>query len=124
MAKNLGFKDGQEATTVRAARWVPCPAPTHGSNALINLACAGVGDRAQAAEQMERLYNLFLSVDATQVEINPFGLTPDGRGKEENPRPMRVVGGSPAADAALRPSRPTGFAGRSCSGVLRCQDQL
>jgi hypothetical protein len=30
---------------------------------------------------MQRIYNLFLAVDATQVEINPFGLTPDGRGK-------------------------------------------
>ena len=37
---------------------------------------------------MERLYNLFLSVDATQVEINPFGLTPDGRGIDESPRPQ------------------------------------
>jgi succinyl-CoA synthetase beta subunit len=29
-------------------------------------------------DQMERLYKLFCAVDATQVEINPFGLTPDG----------------------------------------------
>ena len=35
---------------------------------------------AVAAEQIRCLYNLFLSVDATQVEINPFGETPDGRG--------------------------------------------
>lgn len=35
---------------------------------------------ATAAEQIGRLYRLFLSVDATQVEINPFGETPDGRG--------------------------------------------
>ena len=34
-----------------------------------------------AADQIQRLYNLFLSVDATQVEINPFGETPDGRGE-------------------------------------------
>uniref|UniRef100_L7MAT5 Succinate--CoA ligase [GDP-forming] subunit beta, mitochondrial n=1 Tax=Rhipicephalus pulchellus TaxID=72859 RepID=L7MAT5_RHIPC len=33
----------------------------------------------KAAEQIERLYNLFLKVDATQVEVNPFGETPDGR---------------------------------------------
>lgn len=33
-----------------------------------------------AAEQIVRLYDLFLNVDATQVEINPFGETPDGRG--------------------------------------------
>ncbi|KAH6928132.1 hypothetical protein HPB50_012123 [Hyalomma asiaticum] len=35
----------------------------------------------KAAEQIERLYNLFLKVDATQVEVNPFGETPDGRGQ-------------------------------------------
>jgi hypothetical protein len=29
---------------------------------------------------MERLYKLFLAVDATQVEINPFGETPDKQG--------------------------------------------
>jgi len=28
---------------------------------------------------MEKLYDLFKAVDATQVEINPFGETPDGR---------------------------------------------
>ncbi|XP_078732753.1 succinate--CoA ligase [GDP-forming] subunit beta, mitochondrial [Lampetra fluviatilis] len=33
----------------------------------------------QAAEQIKKLYKLFLSVDATQVEINPFGETPDGQ---------------------------------------------
>lgn len=33
-----------------------------------------------AAKQIQQLYELFLSVDATQVEINPFGETPDGRG--------------------------------------------
>jgi len=31
-----------------------------------------------AAEQIERLYDLFIKVDATQVEINPFGLTTEG----------------------------------------------
>lgn len=35
----------------------------------------------QAAEQIKKLYNLFIKVDATQVEINPFGETPDGRGE-------------------------------------------
>ena len=35
---------------------------------------------AQAAKQIKQLYNLFLKVDATQVEINPFGETPDGQG--------------------------------------------
>ena len=34
----------------------------------------------EAAKQIEKLYDLFLKVDATQVEINPFGETPDGRG--------------------------------------------
>jgi len=32
-----------------------------------------------AQEQMSRLYNLFLSTDATQVEINPFVLASDGK---------------------------------------------
>ncbi|XP_067854977.1 succinyl-CoA ligase [GDP-forming] subunit beta, mitochondrial isoform X2 [Heptranchias perlo] len=33
----------------------------------------------QAAEQIQKLYSLFLKVDATQVEVNPFGETPDGQ---------------------------------------------
>ena len=33
-----------------------------------------------ATEQIKRLYALFLKVDATQIEINPFGETPDGEG--------------------------------------------
>ncbi|EGD81559.1 Suclg2 protein [Salpingoeca rosetta] len=32
-----------------------------------------------AKEQMRKLYELFLAVDATQVEINPFAETPDGQ---------------------------------------------
>ncbi|XP_071479118.1 succinate--CoA ligase [GDP-forming] subunit beta, mitochondrial-like [Diadema antillarum] len=32
-----------------------------------------------AADQIKNLYKLFLGVDATQVEVNPFGETPDGR---------------------------------------------
>lgn len=35
--------------------------------------------RKQAAREIKRLYQLFLKVDATQVEINPFGETIDGR---------------------------------------------
>lgn len=31
-----------------------------------------------ASEQMQRLYKLFMGVDATMVEINPFGETPTG----------------------------------------------
>jgi len=34
-----------------------------------------------AADQVKALYKMFCEVDATQVEINPFGETPDGRGK-------------------------------------------
>lgn len=34
----------------------------------------------QAADQIKRLYDLFLKVDATQVEVNPFGETPEGQG--------------------------------------------
>ena len=37
--------------------------------------------RVEAAKQIKRLYQLFRSVDATQVEINPFAETPEGRGK-------------------------------------------
>lgn len=33
-----------------------------------------------AAEQVKRLYELFIQVDATQIEINPLGETKDGRG--------------------------------------------
>lgn len=32
-----------------------------------------------AKDQIKRLYNLFIGVDASQVEVNPFGETPDGR---------------------------------------------
>jgi len=35
--------------------------------------------RDEAADQLKALYKLFTSVDATQVEINPFGETPDGK---------------------------------------------
>uniref|UniRef100_UPI001A9F9140 succinate--CoA ligase [GDP-forming] subunit beta, mitochondrial n=1 Tax=Ictidomys tridecemlineatus TaxID=43179 RepID=UPI001A9F9140 len=32
-----------------------------------------------AADQIKKLYNLFLKIDATQVEVNPFGETPEGQ---------------------------------------------
>lgn len=35
----------------------------------------------KAAGEIRKLYNLFIGVDATQVEINPFGETPEGRGQ-------------------------------------------
>ncbi|XP_067683697.1 succinate--CoA ligase [GDP-forming] subunit beta, mitochondrial-like [Haliotis asinina] len=44
----------------------------------LNLGFTGTKQR-EAAKQIERLYDLFVKVDATQVEINPFGETPDGR---------------------------------------------
>ncbi|KAF9356210.1 Succinate--CoA ligase [GDP-forming] subunit beta, mitochondrial [Mortierella sp. AD094] len=34
---------------------------------------------AEASEQMHRLYEVFIDIDATQIEINPFGLTPDNK---------------------------------------------
>uniref|UniRef100_A0A4W5MMA6 Succinyl-CoA synthetase beta chain n=1 Tax=Hucho hucho TaxID=62062 RepID=A0A4W5MMA6_9TELE len=34
---------------------------------------------SQAADQIKRLYDLFLKVDATQVEVNPLGETPEGQ---------------------------------------------
>ena len=39
--------------------------------------------RTEAAKQIKRLYQLFCRVDATQVEINPFAETPDGRGRND-----------------------------------------
>lgn len=39
-------------------------------------------DHIQAADQIKKLYNLFLKIDATQVEVNPFGETPEGQGKK------------------------------------------
>ena len=36
--------------------------------------------QTEAAKQVESLYKMFCAVDATQLEINPFGETPDGRG--------------------------------------------
>ena len=36
--------------------------------------------QAEAAKQVQLLYKMFCAVDATQVEINPFGETPDGKG--------------------------------------------
>lgn len=38
----------------------------------------GEAVRLKAKDQLECLFNLFNSVDATMVEINPFGLTPQG----------------------------------------------
>uniref|UniRef100_F7EG06 Succinate--CoA ligase [GDP-forming] subunit beta, mitochondrial n=2 Tax=Monodelphis domestica TaxID=13616 RepID=F7EG06_MONDO len=35
--------------------------------------------KTQAADQIKKLYNLFLKIDATQVEVNPFGETPEGQ---------------------------------------------
>lgn len=35
----------------------------------------------EAATQFKNLYKLFVSTDATQVEINPLVQVPDGRGR-------------------------------------------
>eukprot|EP00127_Corallochytrium_limacisporum_P004067 Clim_evm12s157 gene=Clim_evmTU12s157 len=35
--------------------------------------------KKQAAHQLQRLYDLFVKLDATQIEINPFGETDDGQ---------------------------------------------
>ncbi|KAK3536980.1 hypothetical protein QTP86_029471, partial [Hemibagrus guttatus] len=43
-----------------------------------NLGFKGPLER-QAADQIKKLYNLFLKVDATQVEVNPLGETPEGQ---------------------------------------------
>uniref|UniRef100_A0A8C9RUH7 succinate--CoA ligase (GDP-forming) n=1 Tax=Scleropages formosus TaxID=113540 RepID=A0A8C9RUH7_SCLFO len=44
----------------------------------VNLGFKGPLER-QAADQIKKLYDLFLKVDATQVEVNPLGETPEGR---------------------------------------------
>jgi len=46
-------------------------------NMALNLGFHGEKQKV-AAEQITNLYKLFLDVDATQVEINPFGETDDG----------------------------------------------
>jgi len=33
--------------------------------------------REQGIEQIQHLYNMFIKLDATQVEINPWAITPD-----------------------------------------------
>jgi succinyl-CoA synthetase beta subunit len=33
----------------------------------------------RACDEIRNLFRLFVSLDATQVEINPFGVTPDKR---------------------------------------------
>lgn len=33
--------------------------------------------REQGIEQVQKLYKMFLGVDATQIEINPWAITPD-----------------------------------------------
>ena len=47
---------------------------------MVFITVALVTAHTQAANQVKALYNLFTKVDATQVEINPFGETPDGKG--------------------------------------------
>ena len=34
-------------------------------------------ERTQAIEQLQRLYKMFIALDSTQVEINPWAVTPD-----------------------------------------------
>jgi succinyl-CoA synthetase beta subunit len=45
-----------------------------------NLAEGGIREIKKAAEQIIKLYKLFRKLDCTQLEINPFGETPDHRG--------------------------------------------
>ena len=33
--------------------------------------------RGQGIEQLQKLYNMFVGVDATQIEVNPWAITPD-----------------------------------------------
>lgn len=67
--------------------------PNHGDGQIILVYISSLSPKAgilinahclisflQAAKQIKLLYKLFLKVDATQVEINPFGETLDGKG--------------------------------------------
>ena len=53
--------------------------PAQASRVAMNLGFTGEKKR-EAEKQIQRLYDLFVGVDASQVEVNPFGETPDGRG--------------------------------------------
>ena len=44
----------------------------------------------EATNQIKNLYEMFCKVDATQVEINPFGETPDGQGIPLSPHPLSL----------------------------------
>lgn len=46
-------------------------------NLVDKLDFANEKQRKHAIEQLQRLYNMFISLDATQVEINPWAVTPD-----------------------------------------------
>lgn len=35
---------------------------------------------AEVAQQVQNLYNLFVKIDATQIEINPLAQTTDNKG--------------------------------------------
>lgn len=44
----------------------------------------------QAADQITKLYHLFLKIDATQVEVNPFGETPEGQGNRQQKKELQM----------------------------------
>ncbi|KAK6046020.1 CoA-ligase [Cooperia oncophora] len=76
--KTKYFKGGQFNEHVSAKGLV---AVVTGANSGIGLETVrGLNlAKAKAAEEIKRLYKLFLAVDATQIEINPFVETEDGR---------------------------------------------
>ncbi len=45
----------------------------------------------QATQQIINLYNMFIGVDATQVEINPLGETPQGKGSSYSRSPPQNI---------------------------------
>jgi succinyl-CoA synthetase beta subunit len=51
---------------------------------LLSVALNGGPCSLQAVTTMKNLYSLFRGVDATQVEINPLGMTKEGKGKPGN----------------------------------------
>ena len=68
--RTFRITDAARATTFHDAARFLFPATTNSA--------ADARVHAQACEQLERLYHMLVTTDATLVEVNPFGLTPQG----------------------------------------------
>ena len=53
--------------------------PDRAASIVEKLDFANAKQKTHAIEQLQRLYKMFISLDATQVEINPWAVTPDDR---------------------------------------------